>query len=241
MARVKGSPLSDVDPIAEGLIARHIEARGGLERIMAISTLRQMGRVKMGQEGNAWLSIYGEKKRPERIRIEFTFNNMHGVEGWDGERAWEHNPWKGMAQAEYVEGLPAKALKRGAEFDGPLVGYREKGHTIKFVGKEDLGGTETFHLEITRNDGNVIHYYLDAESLLVNSTVSIRPIHGSDPAETHTLYEDYREVEGVLFPFQWREMAREGEHSELFIWDSIEANVPIDDSRFELPRSESKE
>ncbi len=134
-----------------------------------------------------------------------------------------------------------RPLKRGAEFDGPLVGYREKGHTVRFMGKEKLDGAETFHLEITRNDGNVIHYYLDAESLLVNKTVSVRPIHGSDPAETHTLYEDYREVNGVLFPFQWQEMARDGEHSELFIWDSIEANVPIDDSRFELPRSESKE
>ena len=227
----------DIDPTADDIIARHIEARGGLEHIMAITTLRQSGRVKMGQEGNAWINLFGERKRVDLLRIEFSFNNMHGVEGWDGQRAWEHNPWKGMAQAEYVEGLPAEALKRGAEFDGPLVGYREKGHVVRFIGTEEADGLRFFLLEVTRNDGNVIHYYLDAESLLTARTVSVRPIHGSDPAETHTIYDDYREVEGVLYPFQSRELARDGGHWELFIWDSMEANVPLEDSRFSLPRA----
>lgn len=222
------------------IIARHIEARGGLDRILTITTLRQRGRVKMGQEGNAWVTLYGERKRPELLRIEFSINGACGVEGWDGERAWEHNPWKNMAQAEYVTGLPAEALHRGAEFDGPLVGYREKGHTIQFLGKEKLEGSELYHLEVTRNDSNVIHYYLDARSLLVIRTASVRPVHGSNPTETRTLYEDYREVAGVLFPFRSLELARDGEHTELFVWDSIEANVPIDDSRFELPRMEER-
>lgn len=220
---------------ADDLISRHIEARGGLDRIMAITTLRQKGKVKMAGEGNAWLTLYVEKKRPERTRVEFTFNNMRGMEGFDGERAWELNPWKAMKQAEYVEGQPAIALRRAAEFDGPLVGYREKGHVVNYIGTEELDGADLHHLKITRNDGNIIHYYLDPQTLLVARTVSVRPVHGSDPVETHTSYEDYREVNGVLFPFQSTEWARGGEHKELFIWESIEANVQIDDSRFTLP------
>jgi len=227
--------MSQTDKEADDLISRHIEARGGLDRIMAITTLRQSGKVKMGQEGNAWLQLYAEKKRPEQIRIEFTFNRMKGVEGFDGEHAWEMNPWKGMAKAEYVTGQPALALQRGAEFDGPLVGYREKGHVVKYIGTEEQDGAEFHHLEITRNDANVIHYYLDPQTLLVARTISVRPVHGSEPIETHTSYEDYREVNGVLFPFQSTEWARGGEHKELFIWESIEANVPLEDTRFTLP------
>ena len=76
---------------------------------------------------------------------------------------------------------------------------------------------------------------------MTTRTVSVRPVHGSDPTETHTIYENYRPVEGVLYPFQSRELARDGQHWELFVWDSIEANEPLDDSRFQLPQPESTE
>lgn len=216
---------------AEELVARHVAARGGLERILAIRTLRQRGTVTSPQYV---VHIYGERKRPDLLRIEFTMDGTTGMEGWDGQAAWEFNPWRGMGQAEYVTGLPALALQRGAEFDGPLVGYRERGHTVALVAAAGAapGG---YTLRVTRNDGNIIDHTLDAATLLVVQTRSVRPIHGSAPEETVTLYDDYRRVAGVLFPFRSQELARDGAHSELFQWEMMEANLPLADARFQIP------
>jgi hypothetical protein len=44
---------------------------------------------------------------------------------------------------------------------------------------------------------------------------------------------DYRDVDGVLFPFRY-EISRKGGSSTYFI-DSVEHNVPIDDAEFTPP------
>lgn len=218
---------------ADQLIARHLQARGGLERILAIKTLRQRGTVKMP---GAEVHISGERKRPDLLLIQYTVAGRSGIEGWDGRAAWEFNPFKGMAEPQYVTGAPSEALQRGAEFDGPLVNHREKGHIIDYVGTQKVAGRDTYNLKITRNDGNVIYYYLDMETMLTIRTRSVRPIHGGDAAETVTDFGDYREVAGVLFPFRSHELAKDGEHNEVFQWDVIEANVPLSDSLFRIPK-----
>ncbi len=214
------------------MIARHIEARGGMEKIMAIRTLAQSGRV----ETPAFVVlISGERMRPNLLRIKYTVNGVTGEEGWDGSRAWEFNPSKGMKQAEYVTGAPALALQRGAEFDGPLVGYRDKGHMATYKGAEDIEGRMQHVITVILTDGNVMEYYLDAETLLVTRTRAVRPVHGGDELMTETVYGDYREVEGVLFPFQSQELAKDGAHNEVFTWERMEANVVLEDAHFNKP------
>ncbi len=218
---------------ADQLIARHLQARGGLDRILAINTLRQRGTVKMrGME----VYISGERKRPDLLLVQYAVAGRSGIEGWDGKAAWEFNPFKGMIEPQYVTGPPSEALQRGAEFDGPLVNHHEKGHTIEYIGNEKVGERDTYHLKITRNDGNVIYYYLDMETMLTVRTRSVRPIHGGDAVETITDFGDYREVAGVLFPFRSREVAKGGEHDEIFQWDIIQANIPLSDSLFKIPK-----
>jgi hypothetical protein len=220
----------------DDLIAGHVEARGGLDRILAIMTLRQVGKVKTPRTE---IILRGERMRPDLLRIEYVVDGTTGMEGWDGTGAWELNPWKGMTEAEYVSGPPAISLRRGSEFDGPLVWHQDKGHTIEAADSETLDGLEVYTLKVTLADGNVIYHYLDAGSLLVARTRSVRHIHGGEAAETVTVYEDYREVAGVLFPFRWREQARDGAHSEAFEWEKLEANVDLSPERFKPPRNQS--
>jgi hypothetical protein len=228
--------MSDKSPteIADDLIVRHIEARGGIDRIMAIRTLSQSGVVQMP---NAQVLISGERMRPNLLRIRYAVGGVAGEEGWDGSRAWEYNPSKGMARAEYVTGAPALALQRGAEFDGPLVGYRDKGHMATYKGEEEVGGRRQHVLTVILADGNVMEYFLDAETMLVTKTRAARPVHGRDEAMTETSFGDYREVEGVLFPFQTWELAKDGEHNEVFTWEQMEANAPLDESHFQIPQA----
>lgn len=218
--------------VADDLIARHIEARGGLDAIMAIRTLSQRGTVQMP---NALVLISGERMRPDLLRIRFSVGEKVGEEGWDGERAWELNGFKGMEKAEYVEGRPAIALRRGAEFDGPMVGYRDKGHTAAYLGEDVIDGHDQWIVRVTMADGNVMDHYLDKENMLVTKTRAMRAVHGSEEAMTETAYSDYKEVAGVLFPFRSWELAKDGAHNEVFTWEWMEANVELDEGHFKMP------
>lgn len=227
--------ILDATHRAEELIAQHVEARGGWDAIMAIKTLRQSGNVQM-QTPNVLVTISGERMRPDLLRIRFSVGEKSGQEGWDGERAWELNGFRGMEQAEYVEGSPALALKRGAEFDGPMVGYKEKGYTAEYLGEDEVDGREQWVVRVVMSDGNAIDHYLDKASMLVTKTRAMRAVHGGDEAMTETQYSDYREVAGVLFPFRSWELAKDGAHNEVFTWELMEANVGLDKEHFEMPR-----
>lgn len=222
----------DPSQIADELIARHIQARGGMDAIRAIQTLSQKGTVQMP---NTLVTISGERQRPDLLRIDFTANGLTGSEGWDGERAWEYSPFNEMEKPEYVTGAPALALKRGAEFDGPLVGYREKGHTAEYLGEDEIEGKNHYIVRVVLADGNVMDHYLDKDAMLVTKTRAIRAIHGKDESMTETVYSDYREVAGVLFPHRSWELAKDGAHNEVFTWEWFKANVELEEGHFEMP------
>jgi hypothetical protein len=220
--------------LVDELIACHIEARGGLDKIMAILTIDQHGRV---ESPDMLVQIAGQRKRPNLLRIKFTIEEVTGQEGWDGTHAWEFNPWRGMSQAQYVTGAPAIALERGSEFDGPLINYREKGHTATYEGIEHIDGRPQHVVKVTRSDGNVVDHYIDLETMLVTRTRSVRHVHATDESMTLTVFDDYREVSGVLFSFRSHELAKDGQHNEHFVWEHIEANVPLEDDYFQLPQA----
>src|SRR6185295_7428147 len=77
----------------DGVIARHIAARGGAKRMQAIQSLRMTGRATTGPGKVALVSR--QVKRPGRLRMECAFQGMTGVYVWDGARGFEVAPFSG--------------------------------------------------------------------------------------------------------------------------------------------------
>src|SRR5436190_20093781 len=73
-------------PTVDSLIAKNLEARGGLDKIKAVQTMRMTGKMMMGPGMEAPMII--EMKRPANMRIEFTFQGMTGVQAYDGKSGW---------------------------------------------------------------------------------------------------------------------------------------------------------
>jgi O-succinylbenzoate synthase len=67
------------------VIAKSFEARGGLDRLRAIQTIRVTGRMSMGPT-KALMVI--ERKRPGSFRAEITVQGERAVQAWDGVTAW---------------------------------------------------------------------------------------------------------------------------------------------------------
>lgn len=218
---------------AETLLERHINARGGLRAILNVKTLYQCGTVTDRRGGV--VRIEGWRKRDNLLRIHFCTDEIDGTEGWDGARAWEHFPWKSPIPG-YTDGLAADALRRAAEFDGPLVQAGQKGHTVQSLGECVVAGLPVYGLRVILRDGNVINAYLHKDTYMVAVTDSVRPVHAQNPSLTTTLYTDYRLVSGVMFAHYSVEMAQDGAHNETFAWQEMRTNDPLDDAFFALPR-----
>lgn len=216
---------------ADILLERHINARGGLRAILNIKTLHQRGTVT-GRKGSV-VEIEGWRMRPDRLRFQFRTSESIAVESWDGSRGWAHVPLK-SPQPYYIDDTTLDGLRYCAEFDGPLVQDKQKGHRIESMGECVAAGLPVYGLRVILRDGSIMHHFLHKESYMVVMTETMRPSHTKDHSQTVIQYTDYRLVAGVMFPHYWVETA-DGIHHETFAWREIVANEPLDIGFFAMP------
>jgi hypothetical protein len=207
---------------AEEIVQRYIAARGGLEKLRAIRTLVFRGPPRPnGRPGRQIL-----RARPFYLSI--------GGEGNDGS-PWEAYDEFGLQPR--VTDAPGAALRHTAYFDDPLVMTLEPGWSVVLTGSERIGDRDTWRRRDTYPDGFVSDSLVDRTSWLLVARRFTAPVHAFGASATsQAILGDYRPVNGVLFPFSLREVdLASGEAQDAFIWQSIEANVPIDLAQFSPP------
>jgi len=216
------------------LISRYIQALGGLERIQAIQSLRRSGKYTGG--GGFEAVVVQENKRPGSVREEFSIQGMTGINAYDGHDGWKIEPWQGKRDAESLGEEEMHGILDDADFDGPLVNYREKGNKVEYLGIEQIEGSDAYKIKVTRPNGDVSFFYLDTEYYVPIRIDTQRMIRGA-PQEFETSIGDYKKVNGVYMPFS-SESGPKGSSSTdrgKITFEKIEANIPLDDVRFTRP------
>jgi len=216
---------------ADQVIARSFEARGGLDKLKAVHTIRMTGRMSVGPED---LAMVVEMKRPDKIRVDTSGRGRAAVQAYDGTTAWGILP-TGTGRAEVLPSELAKAIAEQADIDGPLVDYAAKGSRVELVGAEGkVDGRRAFKLKVTRKDGSVAYYFLDARSYLPIRVEATRTVRGR-PIEAEGTMGDYREAGGFLWPHRLENGASGMPDKQVITIEKIEVNPPIDDARFRMP------
>lgn len=226
---VAAAPAPSVDEI----VALHLRARGGREALAAVRTLRMTGHAIAGPGREA--IVRREIARPGRIRTEFVFQGTTGVYAWDGTSGWQVSPLDGSLEAQPMGEVAAALSAEQADFEGPLVDWKSKGHTIERVGTATLPGGEAHELMVTLKSGVVRRVWVDAASGLIVKTASTRKVRGHE-TEFEVLYGDYRQEGGVAFARSIDIGARGRPDRLRIVVDSVEINPPLDDARFKMPR-----
>jgi outer membrane lipoprotein-sorting protein len=216
---------------ADELIAKNLEARGGLEKLQAVQSMRLTGTLTVGDSS---MPSVLEVKRPNKTRWEFTVNGQTAVQAYDGKEAWAIAPFAGRTEAEPMPPEDAKDVELQADMDGPLVDYKAKGHRVELMGLEKAGGRDAWRLKVTLRNGDVRDLYLDLKSHLQIASVVRRMVQGK-PAEVESAIGDYREIGGVLLPHFFETRVKGIPQTQSVRFEKIELNVPIDDSRFSRP------
>ena len=222
---------------ADEIVAKFIKTVGGMEKIQAVKSLRRTGKYNGG--GGFEAVVVEENRRPNLVRQEFQIQGMTGVAAYDGRTGWKIEPWNGKKDAEPLGEEEMREIVEDSDLDGPLVNYKEKGVKVEYVGKDEFEGSDTYKLKVTRPNGDVFIYYMDADYFVPIKIESKRTIRGEEQ-ESETLLGDYKEVNGWYLPFSIETGPKGSQNKEKVTYEKIEANVPIDEGRFLKPAAKSQ-
>jgi hypothetical protein len=218
------------------IVRRHLEALGGREQMEAIRSFKKSGTYVYNGLEHPIVSYHarGRKCREEISGLQLWGTSVSEdndvVRGANGTLAWIHDESRPLEWRRLSPPRAALMLEEADLFGAPY-DLDAKGHRVELVGPGDVEGTPAHHLKLTLASGLVQSWYLDVESFLVLRK-DVEPGKQRDLERPRAwLFDDYRPVNGVLVPF-WV-FVEEPLFSREYLFETIEANVEIDDALFE--------
>ena len=224
----------EVKPLTvDTLVAKNIEAKGGIDALRAVQSLRLKGKMLVNQ-GQIEFAYTQTKKAPGQVRAEYTLQGMTAIQAYDGAQGWKISPFGGRKDPEKMSVDDAKSLVEDAEIDGPLVDWKAKGSTVEYLGPEDVDGTLAHKLKVVRKNGDVSYVYLDPDYFLEIRIITQRIEQGAQ-VEVETDLGDYEKIAGVFFPFSIEAGPKGATDKQKIILEKADANVAIEDAVFKFP------
>jgi hypothetical protein len=230
-----GTAAAAAAPTVDAIIANNVEARGGADKLHALAVLKRTGRLvipgmRMELKVVEWRSAAGA------YRQDVTLQGMTAVQAYDGHEAWQVQPFEGRKDPARMSADEAKSFALAADIEGPFVGYRAKGHSVEYLGTEDVDGTPAHAIRVHLKWGDEATYWIDPDSWMVIRELDRQTIRGAEQL-TETDYGEYERVAGVYVAMTEEQGAKGSEPArrQKFVYDSAEANVPVPPGAFSFP------
>jgi outer membrane lipoprotein-sorting protein len=204
-----------------------------------VSSVKITGTMTLGGGLEAPFTYYWQ--RPNKMRSEFTVQGQTGVQAYDGEIGWMLMPFMGKTEPEKIPDELTSNMEDEADFEGPLVNWRDKGHQLELLGPDTVEGTDVYAIKVTRANGNATTVYLDAEYYLEIKSEGTREINGQE-MDFETASGDYKEVGGLMLPHSVSSKAKGVPGGgQTVTFTEIDLDAEIDPSLFSMPQSEAEE
>jgi hypothetical protein len=219
----------------EAIVARNVEARGGLETWRKIDTMVWTGHIDT-DKSPAGLQFLLEMKRPNKTRFEIKGPNQQTVRAFDGKDGWKLHPAK--TGGPEVQPFDAEELKYAQEeegFDGLLIDADAKGITIALEGAEPVEGHKAYRLRVTSRSGVIRHAWVDVKSFL---DVKYDRVMRNKAGQYNTIsvyYRDYQRIEGVKLPMTIETSAGNAKNPDRMVIERVALNPPLEDRIFARP------
>jgi hypothetical protein len=211
---------------AEELLTRHLEAVGGEQKVRSVLSIDATGTVFDRYD-------YGFKwKSPNRVRQEFP----GGTLGYDGTEAWR-----------LVFGLPASlederrddliklAVDTGLWFG--LLDAEKRNQKLEFLGEKRTGPQKHWVLRYRIAENEYTDAYFSKDDYLLEKTIEVAPSEQYGTTKLATTYSDFREIDGVKFPFgiTTQQLTTPENRPNAVIFKEVTFNATLHDSLFARP------
>ena len=213
------------------ILNHYFENIGGLEKWRALKTTQMVGKISMGpMEFSGVITA----KTPNKQRVDVDVQGQKIIQAYDGTTAWWINPFATGPEAQPVPDEMAQEMKN-QEFESPFIDYQQKGSAVELLGEEEVEGTATFKVKLTKKNGDIENYFFDKEyfiPIMMQSPITSGQAKGQ---MTETYFSDYQEVEGLMMPF-FLEVKIGGETTQKITLEVIKLNIDIQDTFFTYPK-----
>lgn len=216
---------------ADDIIAKHIDAIGGKEKLSQITSVYQEQSTEvMGNEGSSTVNILIGKG----YKTEMDFGGQEVVQVITDKAGWSINPFTGATSATAISEDQYKLLEDALYFPDPLFNYAAHGATVELLGQEKAGDVNAYKLKYTNKDSASSILFIDPNTNYVIKETRTAEMQGQPVEMTYT-YSDYKKTDfGVFVPFLTN--VDMGQFSISNTKKKIEFNKPIDPSIFEMPK-----
>lgn len=225
------SPAQTLDEV----LASHLEAMGGEERLASLSTVRMEGTYREEfMESESPFVLHAQF--PDRMRFSLLMGPNRSelpTLVCDGERAWQWVPDTGLV-LHPVEGAQLKRILRACDLESSLPTRSLLESRLTLAGREQLGGRETFVLDLVYDNEDRGRVWLDAESFLPVQSSETWTI-GDQQVQIVRRFDDYRKVGGLTLPHLLEEENAVGWRR--YVTKSVELDPEIEEGTFELDPS----
>ncbi len=222
-------------PTADEIIAHNVEARGGADKLHALAALKRSGRLVIPGL-RVELKVVEWKTAAGAYRQDVTLQGLTAVQSYDGHEAWQVQPFEGRKDPSRMSADEAKGFALAADIEGPFVGYKAKGHSVEYLGSEDVDGTPAHKIRVHLKWGDEATYWIDPDTWMVIRELDRQTIRGAEQL-SETDYGEYEKVNGVYVPMAEEQGPKGSEPArrQKFVYDAAEANGAVPPGGFAFP------
>lgn len=205
----------DSDVTAETVITKYINAIGGRKALEAVETVKMEASAEM-QGMQLGLEVKNTTKNQSSVVVSMGGNPMQKVI-FDGEKGYMSGQGQRM---DYTDDQNKAAEKQSVPFSE----LNAKDANLERV--EEVDGKSAYVVSLGESD----EAYYDKETGLKIKQVSTQEMNGQKVATT-VFYDDYKEVNGIMFPFIIKQSA--GPQELTFKISEISINEDVTDADFQ--------
>ncbi len=223
------------EPSADEIVARCVEARGGLEAWRKVDTMIWTGHVESSRSPVPSMEFRLEQKRPNKTRMEIVALNDKTLRVFDGARGWKVRIAAGRPDVQPYTIQELRFAQAGHGIDGPLIDHAANGIAVTEEGVDEVAGRKAYHLKVHPAKGGDEDVWVDAGTWM--EVRYDRPAQGpsGEPRKVSVTYGDFRTVDGIVIPFLIETGAGAGATPDRLRIQSVVLNTPLDDAEFRSP------
>ena len=182
---------------AEEIVTKYVAAIGGSDNWKKVNSIFYEGKFEVHGTD---VAFYKTVLNGKGMRQNMVTSSMTAFQITTPTEGWKYMPFEGQQKPEMVSQDFLKENADQYDAQGVLIDYRQKGHSVEYLGKETIASKEFYKLLIRHKGGKIETLYIDPQTYLLERSIVRQKINGKEE-DVVTKFGNYKKLpEGILFP-----------------------------------------